>query len=104
MQWGVQKGETCEDIARALYGSAKWATLLQRYNHVACKSGVPLREGMTLILPEKPTTLPDAKLRSMNPDVRARPGGGGGGGAPGGGGGGGGKTRPPRRRRPTPAR
>ncbi|APR84381.1 Hypothetical protein A7982_09730 [Minicystis rosea] len=75
VQWGVQKGETCDDIARALYGSAKWASLLQRYNHVACKSGVPLREGMTLILPEKPTTLPDAKLRSMNPDVRARRGG-----------------------------
>jgi hypothetical protein len=76
VQWGVQKGETCEDIARALYGSPKWATLVQRYNHVACKSGVPLAEGTTLILPEKPTTLPDAKLRSMNPDVRARPGGG----------------------------
>jgi hypothetical protein len=77
VQWGVQKGETCEDIARALYGAPKWAMLLQRYNHVACKAGVPLREGLTLVLPETPTTLPDAKLRSMNPDVRARPGGGG---------------------------
>lgn len=76
VQWGVQKGETCDDIARALYGSPRWAVLLQRYNHVACKTGVPLREGLTLVLPEKPTTLPDAKLRSMNPDVRARAGGG----------------------------
>lgn len=77
IQWGVQKGETCEDIARALYGSPKYAVLLQRYNHVACKAGAPLQEGTTLVLPEKPTVLPDAKLRSMNPDVRARPGGGG---------------------------
>lgn len=77
VQWGVQKGETCEDIARALYGSPKYTSLLQRYNHIACKAGAPLREGLTLVLPEKPTTLPDAKLRSMNPDVRARPGGGG---------------------------
>ncbi len=76
VQWGVQKGETCEDIARSLYGSPTYASLLQRYNHVACKSGAPLREGLTLVLPEKPTTLPDATLRSMNPDVRARPGGG----------------------------
>ena len=77
VQWGVQKGETCEDIARALYGSPKHAALVQRYNHVACKAKVPLAEGTTLVLPERPTTLPDAKLRSMNPDVRARPGGGG---------------------------
>jgi hypothetical protein len=77
VQWGVQKGETCDDIARALYGSPKYAALLQRYNHVACKAGAPLKEGLTLILPEKPTTLPDARLRSMNPDVRARQGGAG---------------------------
>jgi FecR protein len=77
VQWGVQKGETCDDIAKALYGSPKHAALIQRYNHVACKTGAPLKEGMTLILPETPTTLPDARLRSMNPDVRARPGGAG---------------------------
>jgi hypothetical protein len=76
VQWGVQKGETCDDIAKALYGSPRYVGLLQRYNHVACKGGAPLREGLTLVLPEKPTTLPDARLRSMNPDVRARPGGG----------------------------
>jgi len=77
VQWGVQKGETCDDIARALYGSPRYAPLLQRYNHVACKAGAPLREGLTLVVPETPTTLPDARLRSMNPDVRARPGSGG---------------------------
>lgn len=76
VQWGVQKGETCESVANALYGSARWAVLLQRYNHVACKADAPLREGLTLVMPEKPTTLPDARLRSMNPDVRTRPGGG----------------------------
>ncbi len=77
VQWGVQKGETCEDVAKALYGAPRYAVLLQRYNHVACKAGAPLREGLTLVLPEKPTTLPDARLRSINPAVRARPGGGG---------------------------
>lgn len=76
VQWGVQKGETCDDVARALYGSAKHAVLLQRYNRVACKAGAPLPEGLTLVMPATPTTLPDAKVRSMNPDVRARAGGG----------------------------
>lgn len=76
VQWGVQKGETCDDVAKALYGSPKYAPLVQRYNHVAC-GRAPLPEGLTLVLPSMPTTLPDAKMRSMNPDVRARPPGGG---------------------------
>ena len=76
VQWGVQKGETCDDVAKALYGSAKHAGLLNRYNRVSCKAGVPLVEGQTLVLPATVTTIPDAKLRSMNPDVRARPPGG----------------------------
>lgn len=76
VQWGVQKGDTCEDIAKALYGSAKHATLIGRYNRVVCKPGAPLREGMTLVLPEKVTVIPDARMRSLNPDVRARPAGG----------------------------
>src|SRR4051812_16856340 len=66
VQWGVQKGETCDDIAKALYGSAKHAGLLNRYNRVSCKSGVPLPEGLTLVMPETVTTIPDAKLRSLN--------------------------------------
>ena len=77
VQWGVQKGETCDDIAKALYGSAKHAGLVNRYNRFSCKAGVPLPEGVTLVLPETVTTIPDAKLRSINPDVRARPPGGG---------------------------
>jgi FecR protein len=76
VQWGVQKGDTCEDIAKALYGSAKHVPLIGRYNRVACAPGAPLREGMTLVLPEKVTVIPDARMRSLNPDVRARPGGG----------------------------
>jgi hypothetical protein len=76
VQWGVQKGETCDDVAKALYGSAKHVGLLSRYNRVSCKAGVPLTEGQTLVLPATVTTIPDAKLRSMNPDVRARPPGG----------------------------
>src|SRR3954471_13047217 len=76
VQWGVQKGETCDDVAKALYGSAKHVGLLNRYNRVSCKSGVSLPEGLTLVMPATVTTIPDAKLRSMNPDVRARPPGG----------------------------
>ncbi|MEO7331072.1 MAG: hypothetical protein ABI193_21025 [Minicystis sp.] len=76
VQWGVQKGETCEDIATVLYGSPTHAGLVLRYNHVDCGKGKPLPEGKTLVLPEKVTAIPDAKLRSVNPDVRARPSGG----------------------------
>ena len=76
VQWGIQKGETCDDIARALYGSTKHIGLLNRYNRIPCKAGVSLPEGLTLVLPATVTTIPDAKLRSMNPDVRARLAGG----------------------------
>jgi hypothetical protein len=77
VQWGVQKGETCDDVAAALYGSAKQAGLVLRYNHVRCARGVGLPEGTTLVMPATVTTLPNARLRSINPDVRARPPGGG---------------------------
>jgi hypothetical protein len=76
VQWGVQKGETCDDVAKALYGSPRHAALLNRYNRVTCKAGVALPEGLTLVMPATVTKVPDAKLRSMNPDVRARPPGG----------------------------
>ncbi|WP_437869785.1 FecR domain-containing protein [Sorangium sp. So ce363] len=76
IQWGVQAGETCDDIAAVLYGSSKHAGLIQRYNRVACGPGTTLAEGLTLVLPAEVTSIPDAKLRSMHPDVRARPAGG----------------------------
>lgn len=76
MQWGVQKGETCEDIAKALYGSATHVPLIGRYNRVVCAAGKPLPEGMTLILPKKVTNVPDAQVKSSHPDVRGRPSGG----------------------------
>lgn len=76
VQWGVQKGETCEDIAAALYGSPKHTNLLGRYNRITCRKGVPLTEGMTLVLPEKVTSMPNARIRSLNPDVKERPPGG----------------------------
>ncbi|WP_437534071.1 FecR domain-containing protein [Sorangium sp. So ce726] len=76
IQWGVQAGETCDDIAAVLYGSSKHAGLIQRYNRVACGPGTKLAEGLTLVLPAEVTSIPDAKLRSMHPDVRARPAGG----------------------------
>jgi len=76
VQWGVQKDETCEDIAKAVYGSAKHATLVLRYNRVDCTRGKKLKEGQTLVLPASVTSLPTARLKSLNPDVKARPSGG----------------------------
>lgn len=76
VQWGVQKGETCEDIAKTLYGSATHVPLIGRYNRVACAAGKPLPEGMTLILPKTVTSVPDARVKSSHPDVRGRPSGG----------------------------
>ncbi len=73
VQWGTQKGETCADIASALYGSPKYAHLLLRYNRISCKG--PLTEGQTLVAPAK-VTAPAARLRSMHPDVQTRPPGG----------------------------
>lgn len=77
VQWTVKSGESCEDIAKAMYGSATHKGLIQRYNSVACTPGAPLRDGMTLVLPAKVTTLPTAKITSVNPETRARPSGGG---------------------------
>lgn len=74
VQWTVQKGETCADISRALYGSDKHVALLGRYQRVDCPKP---REGATLVAPAKVTQLPVATLKSMNPDVEARPPGGG---------------------------
>ncbi|WP_438027885.1 FecR domain-containing protein [Sorangium sp. So ce233] len=76
IQWGVQRGETCDDIAKVLYGSSSHVGLIQRYNRVACGPGATLAEGLTLVLPAEVTSIPDAKIRSMRPDVRARPAGG----------------------------
>jgi hypothetical protein len=72
LQWTVKNGETCDDIADALYGSAEHRALLERYNQIRCQAGVALADGTTLVVPEKPTTLPTARLRSLHPDVRAR--------------------------------
>lgn len=72
VQWGVQKRETCEDIAKAMYGSAQHVPLLLRYNRIACTRGAPLREGLTLVLPARVTTVPTARLRSVHPQVKAR--------------------------------
>ncbi|WP_437969482.1 FecR domain-containing protein [Sorangium sp. So ce260] len=77
IQWGVQRGETCDHIAEVLYGSSRHVGLIQRYNRVACGPGTELAEGLTLVLPAEVTSIPDAKIRSMRPDVRARPAGGG---------------------------
>ena len=76
VQWGVQKDETCEDIAKAVYGSAKHAGLVLRYNRVDCTRGKKLTQGATLVLPASVTSLPTARLRSLNPDVKSRPSGG----------------------------
>lgn len=77
IQWGVQKGESCEDIARAVYGSPKHRRLLLRYNRITCTPGAPLKEGLTLVLPAEVTNVPTARITSVNPETRARPAGGG---------------------------
>ena len=77
VQWGVQSGETCEDISKALYGSAAHTGLLLRYNRIVCVRGAPLKTGMTLVLPAKVTNVPTARITSVNPDTRSRPAGGG---------------------------
>ncbi len=74
VQWGAQKGETCAEIAKALYGSPKYAHLLLRYNRISCAA--PMPEGITLIAPAKVTSLPTVRLKSMHPDVQTRPPGG----------------------------
>lgn len=76
VQWGVQKNQTCEDIAKTLYGSAVHVPLIGRYNRVVCAAGKPLPEGSTLILPATVTQLPDARVKSSHPAVRGRPSGG----------------------------
>ena len=77
IQWGVQKDETCEDIAKAAYGDAKHAALVMRYNRVSCTRGAPLKAGLTLVLPASVTDVPSARIRSIAPSVRAKPAGGG---------------------------
>ena len=77
IQWGVQRGETCEDIAKAAYGDARRVALLLRYNRISCTRGAPLKAGLTLVLPAKVTDVPSARIRSIAPSVRAKPAGGG---------------------------
>lgn len=74
IQWVVQKGETCASIATAAYGSAKHAALLGRYSRVRCGGELP--EGLTLVIPASATALPDARVKSLNPAVKAKPAGG----------------------------
>ena len=76
VQWGVQEGETCEDIAIAVYGSARHTPLLSRYNAIVCTRGAPLRRGMTLVLPARVTQVAPAQIGAMVPSVDARPPGG----------------------------
>lgn len=72
VHWGVQPGETCADISKALYGSAQHVAMVLRYNRVACTRGAPLQPGLTLILPAKVTSVPTARITSVNPQTRAR--------------------------------
>lgn len=76
LHWTTKNGETCDDVATALYGAAKHRALLERYNSVSCQAGRKLPDGMTLVVPAKVTDLPSAHLRSLHPDVKARPPGG----------------------------
>ncbi len=77
IQWTVQAGETCADVAKAMYGSAARTDLVLRYNRVSCTAGAPLATGLTLVLPAEVTQVPTARITSVNPETRARPAGGG---------------------------
>lgn len=74
LQWTVQPGETCRAIAEALYGNARHALVVGRYESVDCTK--PLAEGRTLVVPATITDLPTARLRGLHPEVRERPAGG----------------------------
>ncbi len=73
LQWRVEEGESCDDVAVALYGAARHRGLLERYNDIRCAPGAPLGKGQVLVVPAAVTVLPAANLRSMQPQVRAKP-------------------------------
>jgi hypothetical protein len=77
LQWTALPGETCDDVARALYGSARHRRLLERYNDVSCVGNDRLPEGRTLTVPADVTELAPALLESLAPSVRQKPPGGG---------------------------
>ncbi len=70
IQWMVEDGETCADIADALYGDAKHQSLVARYNPVKCP-GV-LTAGRILVVPYAVADVPAARLHGSSPTVRAR--------------------------------
>lgn len=76
LQWGVSKGDSCEDIAKAVYGSTRHAHLVMRYNRVTCTPGAPLEPG-TIVLPAHVSEVTRARLSSLAPEVRHKPPGGG---------------------------
>ena len=57
----VQSGQTCEDVANAVYKTPRHINLLHRYNGVLCNG--PLKEGTTLILPKQVTSVQSATTR-----------------------------------------
>lgn len=78
VQWTVGEGETCGDIALALYGSSRHAALIERYSNIQCRGGsLVLKQGTTLVVPAEVTSLATAELRSVKPEVRTKPPGGG---------------------------
>lgn len=76
LQWTVLPGESCSDIATALYGSKLYANLLERYNDVRCTLNDDLPDGVTLVVPEKITEVAPATVAALAPDVREKPPGG----------------------------
>jgi len=74
VHWKVQPGETCNDVARVVYGATRHVDLIHRYNRVDCSG--PLDAGATLVLPAQVSKVQSATLRSVHPQVNARlPGG-----------------------------
>ncbi len=71
LQWTVEAGETCRQIAETLYGNASRIALLKRYNAIDCDA--PLTQGAVLVVPVQDVELPPARLNASRPVVKVRP-------------------------------
>src|SRR5262245_53174942 len=71
LQWVIEAGQTCPEIASSLYGSEQRQPLLLRYNDLDCRR--PLEPGRVLVVPESVREVPTALLEHATPQVNARP-------------------------------
>lgn len=70
----IQKGDTCESLARELYGDGSHVDVIHRYNPwLGAQLPHHLEPGQTLVLPKTlPPPLPDAEVTVTRRNVEAR--------------------------------